>query len=167
DEVLATTNKFSGTRDNFKSLIPKEWVHGDVLNLVATMLTMHEKEMGCQTSWYLPAVFSAKYLEDMLKYDSFYKYNTPFRPRILDFAFVDMLETGEQAPCSNDCGVWVATWMTNYRKTYSYTINVNHGTRMRLALDLILRPHNLMLRNAIKSANRNYNKYKQKESNKN
>ncbi|XLU57973.1 hypothetical protein S245_052621, partial [Arachis hypogaea] len=58
DEVLATTNKFSGTRDNFKSLIPKEWVHGDVLDLVATMLTMQEKEIGCQTHWYLPAVFS-------------------------------------------------------------------------------------------------------------
>ncbi|XLV01435.1 hypothetical protein S245_015772, partial [Arachis hypogaea] len=51
DEVLATTNKFSGTRDNFKSLIPKEWVHGDVLDLVATMLTMQEKEIGCQTHW--------------------------------------------------------------------------------------------------------------------
>ncbi|XLU24202.1 hypothetical protein S245_060268, partial [Arachis hypogaea] len=55
DEVLETTNKFSGTRDNFKSLIPKEWVHGDVLDLVATMLTMQEKEIGCQTHWYLPA----------------------------------------------------------------------------------------------------------------
>ncbi|XLU65567.1 hypothetical protein S245_024776, partial [Arachis hypogaea] len=29
DEYLVTTNKFSGTRDNFKSLIPKERVHGD------------------------------------------------------------------------------------------------------------------------------------------
>ncbi|XP_072074512.1 uncharacterized protein [Arachis hypogaea] len=57
----------------------------------------------------LSIVKLAKYLEDMLKYDSFYKYNTPFRPRILDFAFVDMLEIGEQAPGSNDCGVWVAT----------------------------------------------------------
>ncbi|QHO57881.1 Ulp1 protease family, carboxy-terminal domain protein [Arachis hypogaea] len=93
----------------------------------------------------------------MLKYDSFYKYNTPFRPRILDFAFVDMLETGEQAPSSNDCGVWVATWMTNYRKRYSYTINVNDGTRMRVGLDLILRPHNLMLHNVIDSATRIYN----------
>ncbi|XLU19821.1 hypothetical protein S245_055887, partial [Arachis hypogaea] len=54
DEVLATTNKFSGTHENFKSLIPKE----RVLDLVATMLTMQEKEMECQTNWYLPAVFS-------------------------------------------------------------------------------------------------------------
>ncbi|QHO16032.1 Ulp1 protease family, carboxy-terminal domain protein [Arachis hypogaea] len=145
DEYLVTTNKFSGTRDNFKSLIPKE--QGTWGYLVATMLTMQEKEIGCQTHWYLPAVFLvcnvffklnnthwylvvfdlcnhqtilldslpivtnkeqkrssivklAKYLEDMLKYDSFYKYNTPFRPRIFDFAFVDMLETGEQAPDS-------------------------------------------------------------------
>ncbi|XLU62087.1 hypothetical protein S245_021296, partial [Arachis hypogaea] len=40
---------------------------------------------------------------------------------------------------------------------------VNHGTRMRLALDLILRPHNLMLRNFIESATRNYNKEDRRE----
>ncbi|XP_057730536.1 uncharacterized protein LOC130945857 [Arachis stenosperma] len=44
---------------------------------------------------------------------------------------------------------------------------VNDGTRMPLALDLILKPYNLMLHNVIDSATKNYNKYKQKDSNKN
>ncbi|XP_025628190.1 uncharacterized protein [Arachis hypogaea] len=93
-EVLATTNKFSRTRDNFKSLISKEWVHGDVLDLVATYYANRAGKRNRMSNTL------AKYLKDMLKYDWFYKYNALFRPMILDFAFVDMLETGEQAPDS-------------------------------------------------------------------
>ncbi|MED6140093.1 hypothetical protein PIB30_089857 [Stylosanthes scabra] len=37
------------------------------------------------------------FLQEMLEHDSFYKYNTPFRPQISDFAFVDTLKTGEQS----------------------------------------------------------------------
>ncbi|MED6152259.1 hypothetical protein PIB30_090209 [Stylosanthes scabra] len=77
----------------------------------------------------------AKFLQDMLQDNSFYKYETPFRPQISEFEFVDTLKTGEQTSGSGDCGVWVATWMINYRKTYNYTISVDDGTRMRLALD--------------------------------
>ncbi|QHN80746.1 2-methyl-6-phytyl-1,4-hydroquinone methyltransferase [Arachis hypogaea] len=81
----------------------------------------------------------------MLKYDSFYKYNTPFKPRILNFAFVDTLETGEQAPGSNDCGGMGGNLDDKLQE------DVNDGTRMRLALDLILKPHNLMLHNVLKT----------------
>ncbi|MED6207629.1 hypothetical protein PIB30_037500 [Stylosanthes scabra] len=54
DELLVRTNKFLGTRTNLESLIPKEWV----LDLVATMLTLEEREIGSQAHWYLPATFS-------------------------------------------------------------------------------------------------------------
>ncbi|MED6210628.1 hypothetical protein PIB30_065945 [Stylosanthes scabra] len=123
DQLLVRTNKFLGTRTNLESLIPKEWV----LDLVATMLTLEEREIGSQTHWYLPATFSlclterqmimldslpilasqegrrptikklGEFLQEMLEHESFYKYKTPFRPQISDYTFVDTLKTGEQA----------------------------------------------------------------------
>ncbi|XP_025691511.2 phosphoribosylaminoimidazole-succinocarboxamide synthase, chloroplastic-like [Arachis hypogaea] len=64
------------------------------------------------------------------------------------------------------CSVFPVEFVGEYFVNWYFGL-VNDGIRMRLALDLILRPHNLMLRNVIESATRNYNKYKQDESNKN
>ncbi|MED6185342.1 hypothetical protein PIB30_056041 [Stylosanthes scabra] len=42
----------------------------------------------------------------------------------------------------NDCGVWVAQWQLMSYVWEDYLVEVNMQTRMRLALDLVIGPHN-------------------------
>lgn len=41
----------------------------------------------------------------------------------------------------NDCGIFVAAWMINHEKE-GYLVEVDDGTRLRLALDIVLETHN-------------------------
>ncbi|XLS93359.1 hypothetical protein HN51_069367 [Arachis hypogaea] len=86
-------------------------------------------------------IFSIKqlalYLEGMLQHDSFYDFT--IRPKVSEFPILEALGIGRQRNDSFDCGIWVATWMKNCIWIDDYNIYVDDATRMRIAIDLIMK----------------------------
>ncbi|KAJ1430727.1 hypothetical protein SESBI_07556 [Sesbania bispinosa] len=174
-EILVTSKLGAfGERCRVKSLMPKQEMHQDVLNLVVAMLTDHERE-NCPYSicWFLPIKFSRYclawmkppsaamnaykddymgkidfmskdvYLEEMFQHESFYDFSVTNKPRVTEFPLQIPSDIGRQAAGSNDCGVWVCKWISDCSLKDDYNIKVDRETRMRLAIDLIIKPYNL------------------------
>ncbi|KAJ1380627.1 Ulp1 protease family, C-terminal catalytic domain [Sesbania bispinosa] len=85
----------------------------------------------------------AEYLEEMFDHDSFYEFSETDRPRVTEFPLVIPTDIGKHAAESNDCGIWVCKWMIDYTLTYNYNIKVDRVSRMRLAIDLLIKPYNI------------------------
>lgn len=85
----------------------------------------------------------ALYMEEFLMDSSFYMTWTRNKSNISEFSLVTPNNLGMQATNSNDCGIWVIKWMIE-KGTNEYQIYVDEGTRLRIALDLILDPSNLL-----------------------
>ncbi|KAJ1388372.1 Ulp1 protease family, C-terminal catalytic domain [Sesbania bispinosa] len=61
------------------------------------------------------------------------------QPLVSDFDIMEIEGLPVQLDGSNDCGVWVALWMTKTIMSDDYkNISVSPSTRMRIALDLVL-----------------------------
>ncbi|RYQ95370.1 hypothetical protein Ahy_B08g090638 [Arachis hypogaea] len=115
-------------------------------------------------------IFSIKqlalYLEGMLQHDSFYDFESTIRPKVSEFPMLEALGIGRQRNDSFDCGIWVATWMKNCIWIDDYNIYVDDATRMRIAIDLIMKSYNLKKKNTIiKAAKKNYKKFEEKNKN--
>ncbi|RYR09751.1 hypothetical protein Ahy_B05g078155 [Arachis hypogaea] len=112
-------------------------------------------------------IFSIKqlalYLEGMLQHDSFYDFT--IRPKVSEFPILEALGIGRQRNDSFDCGIWVATWMKNCIWIDDYNIYVDDATRMRIAIDLIMKSYNLKKNTIIKAAKKNYKKIEEKNKN--
>ncbi|KAK7281067.1 hypothetical protein RIF29_08732 [Crotalaria pallida] len=81
------------------------------------------------------------FIEDMLLDESFYDFETPAIAKISDFE-IDVPEEGQQEEdMSNDCGVWVASWMMLHKEENHYNVKMDAITRLRLALDLVIKPY--------------------------
>ncbi|KAJ1415905.1 Ulp1 protease family, carboxy-terminal domain protein [Sesbania bispinosa] len=75
----------------------------------------------------------------------FYEYPSTPKPKITKFTLVQPTNLSPPNSGSNDCGVFVAQWMRECIWTDDYKdIYVCDGKRMRLALDLVLKPYNEM-----------------------
>ncbi|KAJ1386935.1 hypothetical protein SESBI_40401 [Sesbania bispinosa] len=62
------------------------------------------------------------------------------------------MDVGRQAAGSNDCGVWVCKWMNDCHLSNNYNIKVDRGTRMRLAIDLVIKPYNIKKEQVVSEA---------------
>ncbi|KAL4286917.1 uncharacterized protein DS421_19g650950 [Arachis hypogaea] len=52
-----------------------------------------------------------------------------------------------------DCGIWVAQWMIRAHMWQDYGVqHVNAATRMRLAVDLVMKSHNLLAQQLVSKA---------------
>ncbi|KAJ1377212.1 Ulp1 protease family, C-terminal catalytic domain [Sesbania bispinosa] len=218
-----------GERYRLKSLMPKQQLHQDVLNLVVSMLTVNARASSVYSiCWFLPIEFSryclawmkppsstmnyykddymgkleflskifipindnnnhwfllvadmrakklilldsapcekrnfarqlhckkmAVYLEEMFQHQSFYELNSTEKPRVTEFPLVIPMDIGKQAAGSNDCGVWVCKWMTDCHLSNNYNIKVDRETRMRLAIDLVIKPYNMKKEEVVSEA---------------
>ncbi|KAL4394928.1 hypothetical protein AHAS_Ahas02G0201000 [Arachis hypogaea] len=86
----------------------------------------------------------ALYLEGLTLGHSWLSGNCSVRPRFSTFDFEDP-KLPKQDRKSMDCGVWVAQWMIRDHLWEDYSVhNVSNATRMRLAVDLVMKSHNEM-----------------------
>ncbi|XP_045833783.1 uncharacterized protein LOC123924850 isoform X2 [Trifolium pratense] len=83
----------------------------------------------------------ALYMEDLLLDPSFYTKGTTPNPIVSEFSLVIPKDLGQQANNSNDCAIWVITWMEKM-KADVYKIDVDDGTRLRVALNLTMNSYN-------------------------
>ncbi|QHO41107.1 hypothetical protein HN51_007049 [Arachis hypogaea] len=94
----------------------------------------------------------ALYLEGLTLGQSWLAGNCSVRPRFSTFEFEEP-ELPQQDPKSMDCGVWVAQWMIRDHLWQNYSVqNVSSATRMRLAVDLVMKSHNEMARDIVAKA---------------
>ncbi|XLT38586.1 hypothetical protein HN873_069878, partial [Arachis hypogaea] len=140
-----------------------------VLTLLATMLT---DERADRHIWWLPTTFAqvalnpvafcqetlsfirehymgraddltkARYIQQLLREGKFYERPEIKPPQVTNFKFLEPA-TGQQAPNSNDCGIWVAQWMELSHLWGFFDLErVDDETRMRLAVDLVMSKSN-------------------------
>ncbi|MED6122743.1 hypothetical protein PIB30_042737 [Stylosanthes scabra] len=84
-----------------------------------------------------PGYFMEAILDDCRFFRS---HDTP-KLKCSDFGIL-MPEVPQQEEGSNNCGVWVAQWQLMSYVWEDYLVEVNMQTLMRLALDLVIGPHN-------------------------
>ncbi|XLR68200.1 hypothetical protein S83_018872, partial [Arachis hypogaea] len=110
-----------------------------------------------------PLVDEALFIEEMLDDSTFYANQTTHRPVISEYPIIHPAEIGEQNDDSNDCEVWVTTWMRECQWRSNYNIKVNDSTRLRLAIDLVMNPFNLKSQEVLEAAKKYYNEISKKE----
>ncbi|XP_020978685.1 uncharacterized protein LOC107642889 isoform X2 [Arachis ipaensis] len=96
----------------------------------------------------------ALYLEGLTLGKSLLSGPEALRPRFSAFEFEEP-EVPQQAGDSMDCGVWVAQWMIREHLWQDHG-NVNNATRMRLAVDLVMKSHNDLGEDAVSKAVRHW-----------
>ncbi|XP_016199143.1 uncharacterized protein LOC107640103 [Arachis ipaensis] len=96
----------------------------------------------------------ALYLEGLTLGKSWLSGPEALRPRFSAFEFEEP-EVPQQAGDSMDCGVWVAQWMIREHLWQDHG-NVNNATRMRLAVDLVMKSHNDLGEDAVSKAVRHW-----------
>ncbi|MED6195615.1 hypothetical protein PIB30_039587 [Stylosanthes scabra] len=161
-EILVEDEHADGSRGAWWSLRPGRELFDDVINMVATMLT-HQSDT---LRWFLPKTFAqvalspANHNKETLEY---------LRTKYMDFAdnlrspfFIETMLEDERFwikkehikphPSCNDCGVWVIQWMMQPSYWEEFNMEVNIQTRMRLALDLVMGPHNSLARKVMRDA---------------
>ncbi|XP_045816359.1 uncharacterized protein LOC123909543 [Trifolium pratense] len=103
-------------------------------------------------------------MEELLMDPAFHVTGTKHTPNVSEFSLVTPNDLGVQADMSNDCGVWVIMWMKQMGEK-EYKIDVDDGTRLRIALDLILDPSNELKEKALAAAKKkNFGWCKKKKS---
>ncbi|KAK2383931.1 ubiquitin-specific protease ESD4 [Trifolium repens] len=94
-----------------------------------------------------------RFMEQWLMDSTFYDAGSSRGPKISEFKFAAPRGYGSQGQNSNDCAIWVIKWMMQ-KGDGGYKIKVDEGSRLEIALQLILHPYNrerdLMLKNATK-----------------
>ncbi|QHO02864.1 Ulp1 protease family, carboxy-terminal domain protein [Arachis hypogaea] len=109
------------------------------------------------------AKLMALFIEEMLDDSTFYVNHTTHRLVISEYPIIHPAEIGEQNDDSNDCGVWMTTWMRECQWRNNYNIKVNESTRLRLAIDLVMNPFNLKSQEVLQAAKIYYNEISKKE----
>ncbi|RYR37805.1 hypothetical protein Ahy_A09g042697 isoform A [Arachis hypogaea] len=103
----------------------------------------------------------ALFLEEIALYESWYACKRHERPTISEFKLVEP-EVNQQEVGINDCGVWVCQWMILSRLSGSHNVEkVTEYTRMKLAIDLVLKPHNEIRQDIINKAMENWRRLSQ------
>ncbi|KAJ1378468.1 Ulp1 protease family, C-terminal catalytic domain [Sesbania bispinosa] len=68
--------------------------------------------------------------------------NTP-KPLVSQYPIYKPIDISTQSGDGNDCGAWVIMWMVEMGLN-GYKIQVDEGTRLRIALDLAMNPYNTL-----------------------
>ncbi|XP_020972747.1 uncharacterized protein LOC107627917 [Arachis ipaensis] len=98
----------------------------------------------------------ALYLEGVTLGKSWLSGPEAMRPRFSTFEFEEP-EVPQQQGDSMDCGVWVAQWMIREHLWQDYGVqHVYNATRMRLAVDLVMKSHNKLAEDAVSKAFRHW-----------
>ncbi|MED6111869.1 hypothetical protein PIB30_056308 [Stylosanthes scabra] len=85
----------------------------------------------------------AHYLGGMLQSASLWKNEETLRPFVGEFEPKIPTNTGQQAPGTMDCGVWVCQWMMNSHLWLDYSLeDINEATRMSIVVELVTSKHN-------------------------
>ncbi|KAK7281750.1 hypothetical protein RIF29_09999 [Crotalaria pallida] len=93
-----------------------------------------------------------KLIHKMMLDKSFYDIMTPAIAKISEFE-IDIPEEGQQEEdMSNDCRVWVASWMMLHKEEDHYNVKVDAIARLRLALDLVMKSYNSIHNDIISKA---------------
>ncbi|XLS78830.1 hypothetical protein HN51_063055 [Arachis hypogaea] len=94
----------------------------------------------------------ALYLEGMTLGNSWLSGDGAMRPRFSAFKFEES-DVPQQAADSMDCGIWVAQWMIRAHMWQDYGVqHVNAATRMRLAVDLVMKSQNQLAQDSVSKA---------------
>ncbi|MED6185088.1 hypothetical protein PIB30_053639 [Stylosanthes scabra] len=148
EEEIVFSNVSVG-RQEFKSLIPGNAIHLNVLTMVTYMMT---KELGLKSGyWFLPPFF-ATYALGWMKTDPksmAVEFNNIFMGK------VDCLKRtrfplknssrGKGMPENwNDSDLWVASWMIGRYDDDDFDIKVDDRTRMKIVVSLVLKDHNII-----------------------
>ncbi|MED6196127.1 hypothetical protein PIB30_044393 [Stylosanthes scabra] len=102
---------------------------------------------------------TAVFLEEMVDHDDWY--NNPKQGRLLcsDYQIVQP-KVLHQSKYSNDCGMYLAQWMILYRMGGSYNVErITEYSRMRLAVDMVLKHHNDLRPQVIEDALQHWRAY--------
>lgn len=83
----------------------------------------------------------AMFMEEFLMDPSFHGTDSNYDYKITKFKIVTPKGLGRQGDGSNDCAVWVINWMMQ-RGENGYKIEVDEGSRLKIALQLTLHPFN-------------------------
>ncbi|KAJ1413017.1 Ulp1 protease family, C-terminal catalytic domain [Sesbania bispinosa] len=170
-----------GDRLSLQTLRPSNYVCNEVITLVVCMMTNY-RDLSCDfaSSWFLPPKFTQQFLEwKATPFDLSHRYRTSFMGYVdlitkiflpvndqdlhwylvvidLQDEQVLLLDSNpdlDRREC-NDCGVLVAKWMMESKDENNYErITLNHKSRMRLALDLVLDKHNIIKDEVVNIAN--------------
>ncbi|KAJ1436373.1 Ulp1 protease family, C-terminal catalytic domain [Sesbania bispinosa] len=81
------------------------------------------------------------YIEELLLHPSFYDVDISKRPSVSLFNLKIKEGLGVQREDSNDCGIWVISWMLQ-KGLDEYKIEVDEGTRLGIALELACSSYN-------------------------
>ncbi|MED6140157.1 hypothetical protein PIB30_090416 [Stylosanthes scabra] len=130
-------------RNVFRSLLPDTQIHDEVLTLVAEMMI---SEMRIESGyWFLPPYFAATYLEDVLDpLNRYYDNGTTPTFSTIGYDFLELEGISKLKDESNDAGVWVATWMMTCIEASNFNIKVDDVNRMKIAVSLVLKDHNII-----------------------
>ncbi|QHN96663.1 Ulp1 protease family, carboxy-terminal domain protein [Arachis hypogaea] len=174
DIELAITAYLYGDILVDKSLIPGKPIVSLVLDLVADMMKI---ELTRESSyWFLPTVFAvfipvsetideghqhwylAIFLDEVVEDRPFYDFETT--PNLNSSQFE--LEEPEGLPTlehgSNDAGVWVASWMIACFEDDHFNIKVDDVSRMKIAVSLVSKNHNMIAYRVKRKASENLRK---------
>ncbi|KAJ1415155.1 Ulp1 protease family, C-terminal catalytic domain [Sesbania bispinosa] len=83
------------------------------------------------------------YMEHLLQEPTFYQFESTPKPLVSKFPIFKSNVIRTQNAESNDCGAWVIMWMVEMGLN-RYRIQVDEGTRIRIALDLKMNPYNTL-----------------------
>ncbi|XP_045792010.1 uncharacterized protein LOC123920828 [Trifolium pratense] len=84
----------------------------------------------------------ALFMEGMLQSGIFYDNPSTPRPLVSHFHMSFPSAAGSQGINSNDCAVFVILWMTSAKEEEGYKVEVDNGSRLQIAIDLVLAPYN-------------------------
>ncbi|KAJ1427452.1 Ulp1 protease family, C-terminal catalytic domain [Sesbania bispinosa] len=100
-------------------------------------------------------IFLEEILDDPLLYDN--ENNFRSKQVISEFTLHEPDNLPKQDPTSNDCGIWVALWMTHCIWNIDYDkIQVTEDSRMRIVVDLVLHDYNNVKKLIVSKASDNW-----------
>ncbi|KAJ1429362.1 Ulp1 protease family, C-terminal catalytic domain [Sesbania bispinosa] len=85
----------------------------------------------------------ALYMEHLLQDPSLYQFQTTPKPLVSQYPIYKPTDINTQSGDGNDCGAWVIMWMVEMGLN-GYRIQVDEGTRLRIALDLAMNSYNTL-----------------------
>ncbi|MED6115797.1 hypothetical protein PIB30_094150 [Stylosanthes scabra] len=97
----------------------------------------------------------AIFLEKMLEDRYYYEFETTPNFSTDDFRFRETEFLPKLDVEANDSGLWVASWMIGCYDNDDFDIKVNDGTRMKIAVSLVLKDHNIINQTIISKAKKN------------
>ncbi|KAK7338036.1 hypothetical protein VNO77_18633 [Canavalia gladiata] len=101
----------------------------------------------------------AMFFEEMFSFSDSYQFDVTMRPLVSNYEIVVPKDLNVQDNDLNDCGVWVAIWMMK-ESDGDFNLQIDHGTRLKLVVDLVIHPYNTIREDIINKAHHHLEQYK-------